>query len=62
MTGKQLTHYPKDHLKEDGLDDIREPLSRALDLSSEDFDRMSPEVKNLLSGRRNPRGDMARRL
>tara|TARA_R110002110_G_scaffold10333_3_gene50708 strand:+ start:4828 stop:5349 length:522 start_codon:yes stop_codon:yes gene_type:complete len=53
MTGRQLTHYPKDHLKEDGLDDIREPLSKALNLTPDDFDRMSPEVKNLLSGRRN---------
>jgi uncharacterized repeat protein (TIGR04076 family) len=37
---------------DDRLDDIAEPLKRALDLTDEDFRRMSPEVRNLLSARR----------
>lgn len=47
-----VRHYHKDHLADDPLDDVREPLKRALDLDDGDFERMSPEVKNLLSGRR----------
>ena len=49
MAGKTARHYPLDHLKDDGLEELRAPLSKALDLSDEDFDRLSPEVKNLLS-------------
>ena len=52
MSGKATLHYPRDYLEKDGLEELREPLSKALDLSDEDFDRLSPEVKNLLSGRR----------
>lgn len=37
---------------DDRLDDIAEPLKRALDLDDADFERMSPEVRNLLSARR----------
>ena len=42
-------HYETDYLKNDDLSELKEPLSRALDLSEEDFNRLSPEVKNLLS-------------
>ena len=52
MSGKTTQHYPRDHLENDGLEELRAPLSKALDLSDEDFDRLSPEVKNLLSARR----------
>lgn len=37
---------------EDRLDDIAPQLKKALDLSDADFERMSPEVRNLLSARR----------
>ena len=50
--GAVARHHPKDHLKDDRLEEIQEPLSRALDLTEADFQRLSPEVKNLLSGRR----------
>ncbi len=50
--GTTLEHSTKDVLKEDPLLDVREKLKQALDLTDDDFDRMSPEVKNLLSGRR----------
>jgi uncharacterized repeat protein (TIGR04076 family) len=36
----------------DPLDDIRPQLKRALELTDADFDRMAPEVKNLLTVRR----------
>lgn len=39
-------------LRDDPLLDVRDRLKQALDLTDDDFDRMSPEVKNLLSGRR----------
>ena len=45
-------HYKTDHLKNDPLEELREPLSKALDLNEHDFNSLSPEVKNLLSGRR----------
>lgn len=37
---------------DDRLDDIAPQLKKALELSDEDFARMSPEVRNLLSARR----------
>tara|TARA_B100000886_G_scaffold314959_1_gene252587 strand:+ start:534 stop:716 length:183 start_codon:yes stop_codon:yes gene_type:complete len=50
---KEITyHYETDDLKHDDLSELKEPLSNALDLSEEDFNQLSPEVKNLLSGRR----------
>ena len=45
-------HYRTDFLKDDPLEELREPLSKALDLNEDDFNSLSPEVKNLLSGRR----------
>ena len=45
-------HYETDYLKDDKLTELKEPLSKALDLDEGDFNRLSPEVKNLLSGRR----------
>jgi len=45
-------HYRTNHLKNDPLEELREPLSKALDLNEDDFNSLSPEVKNLLSGRR----------
>ena len=45
-------HYETDYLKDDKLTELKEPLSKALDLDEDDFNRLSPEVKNLLSGRR----------
>lgn len=50
--GVVARHHHKDHLADDPLDDVRAPLTRALALDDADFERMSPEVKNLLSGRR----------
>lgn len=43
---------PRDPLADDGLDEIRPALKRALALTDADFDRMNPAVKHLLSGRR----------
>jgi hypothetical protein len=45
-------HYETDYLKDDALSELKEPLSKALELDEADFNRLSPEVKNLLSGRR----------
>ena len=42
-------HYETDYLKHDNLSELKEPLSKALDLNEEDFNQLSPEVKNLLS-------------
>jgi len=50
--GKTIEPRPKDALADDPLDDLREPLSRALGLDDADFAAMSPEVKNLLTARR----------
>lgn len=47
-----LKHNPKDVLKDDPLLDVRDRLKTALNLTDDDFERMSPEVKNLLSARR----------
>ncbi len=49
---RTVRHHHKDHLADDPLDDVREPLKKALNLDDSHFERMSPEVKNLLSGRR----------
>ena len=51
-TKETTYHYKTDYLKNDDLAELKKPLSRALDLSEEDFNQLSPEVKNLLSGRR----------
>ena len=45
-------HFKTDYLKDDELPELKKPLSKALDLKEDDFNRLSPEVKNLLSGRR----------
>ncbi len=47
MSDKATRHYPHDYLDSDGLEELRAPYP-----SDEDFNRLSPEVKNLLSGRR----------
>ena len=44
MAGKSARHYPCGHLKDDRPEEVREPLSRALDLGDEDFERLSPEM------------------
>ena len=38
-------HYETDYLKNDDLSELKEPLSRALDLSEEDFNRLSQRLK-----------------
>mgnify|MGYP000892866529 CR=1 FL=1 len=43
---------PRDPLADDRLDDIRPALKRALALTDDDFERMNPAVKHLLSARR----------
>lgn len=50
MTRTRLN--PTDPLADDGLDDIRPQLERALNLTAADFERMDPAVKHLLSARR----------
>lgn len=47
-----IRHAPKDAIRDDPLMDVRAPLKKALELTDDDFERMSPEVKNLLSARR----------
>ena len=45
-------HYEKDYLSGDELLELKQTLGKALNLSDDDFKKLSPEVKNLLSGRR----------